>query len=56
MNPIEPMLSIKQLAELLAVSTASIRNLIRAGKLPPPTRVGRQYRWRREAIDRWLSQ
>jgi excisionase family DNA binding protein len=47
-------LSIDQLARYLGVPKSTLYGLVREGKIPSH-KVGRQWRFRREAIDRWLD-
>jgi predicted DNA-binding transcriptional regulator AlpA len=54
--PIEPLLSVTDLARILAVSRRSLERLRAAGKLPrPDLHLGRSPRWRAETIRRWLD-
>ncbi|NLE57438.1 MAG: helix-turn-helix domain-containing protein [Planctomycetes bacterium] len=47
--------AIKEVADLLAVSPRHVFALERAGKLPPPVRLGRSKRWSAETIQRWIE-
>jgi len=47
-------LTIEELAELLKVSTRTIRRIIRRRELPY-IRIGRQLRFRRGDVDAWLE-
>lgn len=49
------LLSAEQLAQLLAVSSRTIRRLDSAGKLPRGLRVGGLKRWRRDEITHWIE-
>lgn len=49
------LLSVKDLAESLNCSKRHIRRLTDAGRMPPPIRVGRLLRWRRDDIARWVA-
>lgn len=49
------LLTLRQLAEVLQISQRNARALAAKGALPRPIRVGRLVRWRREAVERWLS-
>ncbi|WP_152097679.1 helix-turn-helix domain-containing protein [Lacipirellula parvula] len=44
MTPV--LISIKQVAELLSLSTRTVRRAWYSGELPPPIRIGRSVRWR----------
>jgi len=46
---------IGEAAAYLRISTSSLYKLAQAGKIPCQ-KVGRHWRFRREAIDRWLEQ
>ncbi|QEH34274.1 hypothetical protein OJF2_28090 [Aquisphaera giovannonii] len=53
---IEPMLSIADLARVLAVSRRLIERERAAGRLPrPDLQMGRCPRWRAETIRRWIE-
>jgi excisionase family DNA binding protein len=45
-----------ELAELLKVSTKTVRLWRRAGTGPPALRFGRGVRYRRRDVDEWASQ
>lgn len=45
-------LTVQDVAELMGVHPATIRRLARAGRLPGAYRVGRQWRFAREAIEK----
>ena len=47
-------LTVEQVAELLLVSTATVRSLIKSGALPA-FRVGSQWRIKREDLDQYMS-
>lgn len=42
----QQLLTIRDVADLLKISQASVRNLTIRGKLPAPVRLGRLIRWR----------
>ena len=48
-------LLIGEAADYLRISTSSLYKLAQAGRIPCQ-KVGRHWRFRREAIDRWLDQ
>jgi excisionase family DNA binding protein len=50
------LLTIKQLAERLQLSTRTIYRLAQEGTLPKPVKIGRANRWRREVLDDWLAE
>ena len=47
-------LTIEQIAEYLQMSTSSIYKMAQKGKIPA-YKVGRQWRFRKEEIDRWIK-
>ena len=49
-----PLLTAKELAELLGVSLRSIWRRKNDGTLPKPVRLGRIVRWHRQSVERWL--
>jgi len=49
------LLTAEQLAQLLQMSLRSIRRKASDGELPPPIRLGRLTRWRRDVIESWLA-
>jgi excisionase family DNA binding protein len=51
-NP--PVMTISEMAEYLRIPRASLYKLAQKGKIPCQ-KVGRHWRFRREAIDEWLS-
>ena len=50
----EPLLTVREAAQLLSVSTRTVYTLIENGQLPG-FRVGGQLRLSRAALDRWLA-
>ena len=50
----EKWLTLEQIAEYLQMSTSSIYKMAQAGKIPA-YKVGRQWRFRKEEIDRWVK-
>jgi excisionase family DNA binding protein len=46
-------LTVEQAAEILGVHSETVRRLARAGELPA-TKVGRHWRFRRQALERWF--
>ncbi len=46
-------LTLEQIAEYLQMSTSSIYKLAQAGKIPA-YKVGRQWRFKKEEIDKWV--
>jgi len=50
----EKWLTLEQIAEYLQMSTSSIYKMAQAGKIPA-YKVGRQWRFRKKEIDRWVK-
>lgn len=48
-------LTAKELARHLAVSLRTIRRWHKAGRLPPPLKLGGTFRWRGDVIAAWLT-
>jgi excisionase family DNA binding protein len=53
-TPIDKWLTLEQIAEYLQMSTSSIYKMAQAGKIPA-YKVGRQWRFKREEIDKWVE-
>lgn len=51
-----PLLTIKELAELLGVSIATINRWNRAGEIPAPIVIGGSIRWKRVEVEKWLDE
>lgn len=47
-------LTIEELADMLKISTRTIRRILKRGDLPA-IRIGRQIRFNREAVNLWLK-
>ena len=50
------LLTAKQLADLLQLSTRSIWRLKNAAKLPAPIEIGGSVRWKREEVRQWIAE
>jgi excisionase family DNA binding protein len=50
----EKLLTIEQIAEKLQISDTTLYKLARSGKIPA-IKVGNQWRFKMEDIDRWLE-
>ncbi len=48
-------LTIEELSAYLKISKSTLYKLVREGKVPSQ-KVGRHWRFRKEAIDRWLGE
>ena len=51
----DDILTIDALAEYLKISRSTLYKLVQAGRLPGQ-KVGKRWRFHREAIDEWLKQ
>jgi len=49
------LITIKQAAQVLNVSVSTVRNMLQRGELPA-LRVGKQIRFVREDLERWIRQ
>jgi len=54
-EPNSILLTDKQVATLLSMSSRTIRRLSDAGKMPLPLRIGGCVRWRKIDIERWIA-
>lgn len=51
------LMSSREVADYLSISTATVRNLARKGDLPAPVYITpHQPRWERAAVDHWIDQ
>ena len=48
-------LTIADMANLLATSERSIRRYVNEGRLPKPLRLGQQLRWRKIEVMEWIA-
>ncbi len=48
--------TIDELATYLKIPKSTLYKLVREGKIPRGQKVGRHWRFRRAAIDRWLEE
>ncbi len=51
---LDEVLTIKELSAYLKISKSTLYKLVREGKIPSQ-KVGRHWRFRKVAIDRWLE-
>lgn len=50
------LMTLREVAELVGLSSARVRELSRIAMFPGPIRVGlRALRWRPEEVERWLA-
>jgi len=55
-QPIEPLMSIADIAAVLGVTRRSVERLRSSGSLPKPDlRIGRNLRWRPDTVRTWLD-
>lgn len=54
-EPMQPLLTVRDVAELLRCSNRHIHRMKDAGRIPAPLRAGGLLRWRRSAIELWLA-
>lgn len=52
----QALLSARQVAELLNISTRTLWRLKSAGRLPAAIRIGKSIRWRREDLNTWIEE
>lgn len=52
----ERTVSVQEFAGFLQVSQTTIRRHVKAGLLPEPIRVGKQWRWLASILESWLEQ
>jgi len=45
----------KDIAELIGCNERTVHNLLAAGRIPKPVRLGRLVRWPVERVDAWIS-
>jgi prophage regulatory protein len=50
-----PLLTVKELAEMLGVTIICVYRWRDAGEIPPSIKIGGSVRWRRSDIDAWLA-
>jgi excisionase family DNA binding protein len=55
MEKVDAIMTIEELAVYLQLHPLTVRSLARAGELPT-FKVGRQWRVKRETLDRWLEE
>jgi len=49
------LLSVKEVASALQISTRTVWRLVSSGELIKPLRVGRNTRWRRAELEEWIQ-
>ena len=53
---VRPMITERELAQLLRCDPRTVRRLEVSGELPPALRIGGSKRWQRQVIEDWLEQ
>jgi excisionase family DNA binding protein len=53
-NKVPDVLTIDQLADYLQITKSTLYKLVQAGRVPGK-KVGRQWRFHRDAVDSWLA-
>ena len=54
-QPTDDLLSYAEVAKMLTISEDTLRRMISDGEWPAPTKYGKQYRWRRDKIRRYME-
>ncbi|MBT6155458.1 MAG: helix-turn-helix domain-containing protein [Planctomycetaceae bacterium] len=49
-------LTLNEVADLLSLSTCTVRRLYPKGQMPKPLKIGRSLRWRKQLILDWCEQ
>ena len=49
------MLSVQDVAKIIQCSDRHVSNLRKAGRIPPPVKLGELVRWPRRVIDEWIQ-
>jgi excisionase family DNA binding protein len=52
----DEVMTTEEAAAYLKISARTFASLRKAGKAPPGAQIGRQWRYRREDLDRWLAE
>jgi len=50
------MVSVAEVARMLACSTRTVYRLVDAGRIPRPVRLGGMLRWVRGSFEQWIAQ
>jgi excisionase family DNA binding protein len=54
-EPIEPLLTSREVADRMKVSERHIQNLVKRGEFPPPIRLGKAVRYRPSDVQSFLD-
>jgi excisionase family DNA binding protein len=49
------LITAKELARMLQVSTRTVWRLLKAGEIPKPIRIGGMVRWRLDTVHDWIT-
>lgn len=49
------LLDVRGVADLLAISSSTVRRLADGGRMPRPVRLGALVRWRRSEVEDWIA-
>ena len=49
------LLTVREVARLLAVGVRSVWRMASAGQMPRPVKIGRSARWRAAEVGRWIE-
>jgi len=49
-------MTLKDLAKVFGVSTATMYRMKEKGELPPHVKIGGQYRWMPETVNKWIAE
>jgi excisionase family DNA binding protein len=52
---VRPVMKVKEIAEYLRVNVQTVRKMAQKGEIPV-FRVGTDYRFRRDEIDKWITE
>jgi excisionase family DNA binding protein len=52
---LDPLVTVEELAEACHVVGKTIRQWVKAGKLPEPTKIGRRLLWQRSRVEKLLQ-
>jgi predicted DNA-binding transcriptional regulator AlpA len=52
---VEPCLTLDELCEVIRYTPRHARDMLKAGQLPPPIKIGKRLLWRPADVRRWLE-
>lgn len=50
------LITAKELAEMLSISSRTINRMQSSGRLIPPIRIGGSVRWRLDEVEQWIGE